>query len=456
LWCAPLLLAQQPDEEPTVAERSAAKLLRATVTLRITSAQLRQQRSFGDDSADALNQPEVAAQEVTVCSATVLSGGRFLTVLPTGIKAAEVGNHQFRVTLPGGQQSVGQPRVVDEYSSLLLLEVEHDGLPGLPLADQLPRIGGTVLAAAAAGIEQPLVSRGVLSGVDRTVRGTNLPPLLQCDISTTDASVGAAVIDLTGNLIGVIVATGAAREAFGWSYAVPYPHVKRTLQAWADNRLVVLPRQRPHVGMTLGSGDEPGSVMVERVVEGGPADRAGVKQGEQVFEAEGRKLRSAYQAVSMILKRQPGDKIKLVVGDERERRDVAIQLQGNPGSDKQGARDGVSALVGPQLKFRYSEPQRLELQNRRGTAELSTNAGGRLAQQASPQAAQAAAAPGEPGEVESLRRQLRVYEQIITTLQEELQRRRLTEGETRQKLRVLQQEVDQLKKQSQPQTQKNQ
>lgn len=406
--------AAPAEAEETRSERSAALLLKTTVTLRVAP------KSSEEEEQNA-------PRGVTVCSGTSLGEGLVLTFLPPNPAEEGARGSTYRVTLPGGEQAAARPLVVDQYSGLVLLKIGDEGLPGLKLADELPRIGGVVLAASASGIEKPLVSKGILSGVDRAISGASLPPVIQCDISTTEASTGAGVIDAQGRLLGIIAATEAPGQRFGWTYAIPYRHIRRVLDARMEGRLVVLARRRPSIGLQLGPGPEEGTVQVERVIAGGPADRAGVRAGDYVFAAEGRKVRSAYQVVALILKRQPGDRFSLSVGNAEKRREIEVTLGG--GAAVVRPRPGAALAekpkvrVGPQVHLRLAAPNRLELRGRSTVAEL--------------------AAPGDkppravPSEIELLKAQLDAYQRVIQALQEQ----RLQSEKQAEELRKLLEEL---------------
>ena len=71
-----------------------------------------------------------------------------------------------------------------------------------------PRLADGSLARAGWGVEQPIVSFGMLSGVDRTLPAGNFPPVLQCNLTTVESSSGAGVVNQEGKLVGIIVAGG--------------------------------------------------------------------------------------------------------------------------------------------------------------------------------------------------------------------------------------------------------
>jgi S1-C subfamily serine protease len=449
LFACCLCFAESARADDMAVEQAAAALLKATVTVRILPARPAKQNVAITQPApttpklattkpatgnynlneDAIKEIEIAAAAeeptgVLVSSGVSLGSGLILTFsqLPapdTNLPTAEQSQSpapvpspgpEYRVTLPDGEQAQAEPRVIDQYSGLVLLEIKQQGLPGLSLATQLPRIGGSVLSASAAGIDKPLVSLGVLSGIERTVPGASLPPMLQCDISTTEASSGAALIDREQQLIGIIAATDASSQNFGWSFAIPYQHIRRVVEARSPGKLVVLARQRAIVGLKLGPGPQDGTVQVEHVVPGGPADQAGIRQGEIVLEAEGRKLRSAYQAVALILKRLPGDEMTFVIGTEKSHRIVKVKLGG-------GAAAAVPAVpgdegryqVGAQVEVNLLGPNRYEVRNGQRVKELNVNG------QATNEAQQRAPA----SETELLMRQLQAYQDLIVVLQKE-------------------------------------
>jgi S1-C subfamily serine protease len=370
-------------------------------------------------------QPEPPARDVTVCSGVLLSRGLVVTFDST------TSNARFRLTLADGDQAEAKLSVIDHYSGLSLLSIDKSDLPGLELTTELPRIGGVVLTAAAAGIERPVVSRGILGATDRLLAGTPLPPLLQCDVRVTETSSGAAVVDSSGRLIGVVAATAAPGERQGWTYALPVSDVERLLRAYKPQQLVLLERRRPTAGLTLRPGRKEGTVEVERIEPGGPADRAGVHEGDVVVEADGRKLRSAYQAVELILKRQPGDEVKLLVERGNERRSIAIVLEGGSQPTAQRVPGGV--VVGPQLRLRAVEGRQIEVHNGSGVEEVAVGpaaaGGGRMARD----------------ELSMLRAQLIAFEKVIQRLQLELERRDELQAKTEAQLRELTAELVKLR-----------
>jgi S1-C subfamily serine protease len=329
---------------------------------------------------------------------------------------------RVRVTLAGGEQAEAELRVIDRHSGLVLCEVGRD-LPGLQLAAHLPKVGATVLTAAAAGLEGPAVSSGILGATDRSLSGVDLPSLLQCDVRTTETSSGAAVVDREGKLLGIVAATAVPGQRAGWTYALGVRHVERIVAAKADGKLIELKRRRPVVGFTIGAGEKEGSVVVERVEQRGPAAVAGMQAGDIITETDGLKIRSAYQAIDLILKKQPGDRMTFMVERGGQTRTFDVLLDGGamPVAEIARPAEGANVVVGPRLK--------------------ATRAGGAITVRDSNTVAEVAVeSDREPtrrsigNEGELLRAQLAAYERVIESMQKQIELLRRETLELREKL----------------------
>ena len=295
--------AESPAADDAWQKHSEA-LSTATVTVRVWAT------SDVEEPESAKAAADKAPPGVTICSGVCVGKGQIVTSAIAGTDS------KIRLTLAGGKQATGAVRVLDEHSGLMLLACEEGALTPLELAAAPPSAGASVMTAAAWGTEKPVVSLGIVGGVDRTLPGASYPPLLQCDLRTTETSSGAAVIDRSGKLVGVLVATDNPQARRGWAYAIPTVHVQRLLRAEAerkskDSGVIILKRRRPVVGMVL-EGEED-SIVVQRLTPGGPAEKAGLKLGDRVLATDGVSIRSVYQAVLPTLYKQPGDTMQFRV-----------------------------------------------------------------------------------------------------------------------------------------------
>ena len=485
-------------QAPQVSLEKGASLLQAsTVTVRVTVSAKGSPSSAGSQGAapspaDSAAKPASDGKKtsgVSVFSGVCIGKGLLATPLFNPVDSG------IRITLPGGEQTSARVRVLDEVSGLALLETDRDDLVPLECSEP-PAAGSWVLSAAGWGVEKPVVSLGIVSGLDRTIPESGFPPLIQCDLRTAETSTGSGVADSQGRLVGIVVASDSAGR--GWTFAVPSNHLQRLLRAKSEadaktkadakseadaktksdakselasapqtqnnaqtqgNSIIVLKRRRPIVGMVLDTAEE--KVIVSRVDAGSPADRAGIRAGDEIVAADGVRIRSVYQALRPVLQKQPGDLASFVVVQGGEEKRIELVLGGGvelPGPTPEGAwkqlargvlniegdgrryqaRDGqgnIRELAAPPLPSESTDPSLPRNADRPGGA-------------ASPREPGAGLDPASPeGKIRLLERALESYRQVIIYQQGKLELRDEELKRNRELLEMLLREVETLKSQ---------
>jgi S1-C subfamily serine protease len=239
---------------------------------------------------------------------------------------------EFRVTLPGGAGCDAEVCVIDAHSSLVLLDTkltEKSKAAATPLkvAPESPKIGGRLLAASAWGSEPPTMSQGILGGVDRFIPSSLLPPLLQCDVKTTETSRGAGVVNAAGDLVGIVVAFDGENRRSNWTYLVSGEHVARLVSARKEGQIVELPRRVAHAGMDLRQISGSDALVVLQVTTGGPAEKAGIRADDQIRSLDGKEMHSPFAAARAVASRQPGDKIECVIRRGKQELTLSLTLE---------------------------------------------------------------------------------------------------------------------------------
>ena len=433
-------MEKQPSVEKQAlsVEEQAALLQRVTVTVRVTLSEDEAgaiEAAVGEQ-AGAEATPTKAAR-VSVCSGILLGDGLIVSSVYAGTDS------KIRITLPGGRQATAQLRVMDGYSGLVLLETDRRDLAGIDLGDDLPPVGRQILLAAAWGLQDPVVSQGIVSGVDRTLSGVSFPPLIQCDMRTAETASGAGLVDRRGVLLGVVVLADQADRRRGWAYAVPVSHVHRLRRVYEAQRrntstdrprrdasVLILKRRRPVVGMVLGG--EADQVVVRRVDADSPAARAGVRVGDRIVAADGVQIRSVYQAVRPVLFKQPGDVMRYLINREGNERRVAIKLGG--GVELPSATlENLGQYVRPKIDVEGLAKGRFRASSGRGEVR-EVFAG-------DPEEADAQAGPRLVTNTEKLQlleRALDAYRNVIAYQQQELGRRGKERKQLEEQIRNLQ------------------
>jgi S1-C subfamily serine protease len=341
LALAQLALAQEPAGKATETwEAAAKKLQQATITVRIMMAKPADAAAKDDDGKE----PVESSQSVTVCSGVCVRDGQIVTAAMAGTDS------QIRLTMAGGKQAQARLQVIDEFSGLALLKCDAGPTP-LEIAADTPAVGGSVMTASGWGVELPLVSLGIVAGTERQRPGANYPPLIQCDLRTTDTSSGAGVIDRQGQLVGVVVAADSPESRRGWAYCVPVSHVQRLLRTADEQKttgVTIIKRRRPVVGWRLDQEGE--AIVVKRVFAGSPAERAGIKIGDEVLASDGVAIRSVYQASLPTLYKQPGDTIAYRLQRAAGIQEVKVVLGGGV-EVSSASLEMLSGLIQPKIEI---------------------------------------------------------------------------------------------------------
>jgi serine protease Do len=174
------------------------------------------------------------------------------------------------------------------------------------------------------------VSSGIVSAKGRHL-GDAYDRLIQTDASLNPGSSGGPLVDLNGRVVGVskaIVSQGGGN--IGISFATPINLVKEILpqlrtsgkvtRGWAG---VAVQEITPSLADTLGM-EKPSGALVAGVIQGGPAQRGGMKVGDVIIEFDGKKVVDAMD-LPLWIARTPVDK-SVAVKVQRERQQVELQL----------------------------------------------------------------------------------------------------------------------------------
>ncbi|HEX2032595.1 MAG TPA: trypsin-like peptidase domain-containing protein [Chloroflexota bacterium] len=230
----------------------------------------------------------------------------------------------IRVTLADDRSF--EARVVDSDPANDLAIIKIDDASGLTPArlgdsDRL-QVGEPVVAIghALALPGGPTVSAGVVSAVGRTIQEPNgavLPSLVQTDAAINPGNSGGPLLNANAEVIGIN--TAGIAEAQGISFAVAINQAKPAVESVLATGRVT----RPFLGVAIVAAITPAiarandlpaerGVLVE-VVPGGPAARAGMRDGDIIVEADGQEIRSTVELQQAIRKHRPGEPMRLRV-----------------------------------------------------------------------------------------------------------------------------------------------
>jgi Do/DeqQ family serine protease len=208
------------------------------------------------------------------------------------------GADDIKVALSDGREYPVKVVLKDARLDLAVLKIDaKEELPTLKIADSDKiDVGDLVLAIGNPfGVGQTVTS-GIVSGLARNqVTEGDFGFFIQTDASINPGNSGGALMNMNGELIGIntaIFSKGGGSNGIG--FAIPANLVKVFLAA-ADKGAKSF--ERPYVGASfepvtsdvadaLGLKNVLGALVV-KTVEGGPADKAGIKPGQVITAVDG-------------------------------------------------------------------------------------------------------------------------------------------------------------------------
>lgn len=193
----------------------------------------------------------------------------------------------------------------DPFTDLAVLYVKdapQEKLVPLPLADSTKiRVGEQVAAIGNPfGLSSSMTS-GIVSGVGRTIPAQTtgslqffIPDIIQTDAPINPGNSGGPLLNTRGEVVGINTAIRSSTGEFaGIGFAVPSNTIAKIVPTLIETGTF----KHPWVGISgrdmspgLASAlnlDEPRGILVVEVVPGGPAEKAGIRGGDNPTRIEG-------------------------------------------------------------------------------------------------------------------------------------------------------------------------
>jgi S1-C subfamily serine protease len=270
---------------------------------------------------------------------------------------------ELSVTLADGSAYPAQVVGVDPSNDLAVLHIEAKDLPqpvALGASDNL-RVGQFVVAIGNPFGQEGTLTVGVISALGRIIEspdGRFIGEAIQTDAAINPGNSGGPLLNLQGQVIGVnsqIISPSQASAGIG--FAIPANTVRRVVpqliakgrypHPWLGAQLLGLTPERAQVFRQAGMvvPVEEGLLVVE-AVPGGPAERAGIRGGDQVVQLGNVRIPlggdvitaingetiADYQALTVYLETQTqvGDMVEVTIVRGSQEQKVQLTLDERP------------------------------------------------------------------------------------------------------------------------------
>ncbi len=250
------------------------------------------------------------------------------------------GFERITVTTPDGESYQAEVVAEDPQWDIAFLRAEGADLPPARLGDSDKiRIGQFVLAIGnpfGQLLGGPSLTFGIVSGIRRTLRveGKVYENMIQTDAAINPGNSGGPLVNLDAEVIGITTAVIPFAQGIG--FAIPVNEVKWALEQVKKYGRIARPwigvyglDVTPIVALQLGLR-EPGGVLVVRIVPGGPAHRAGVRPGDVILAADGRRLEGVSSLVSVLREKGVGSIVELEVYRHGTVRKTKVRVEEAP------------------------------------------------------------------------------------------------------------------------------
>ena len=237
----------------------------------------------------------------------------------------------------------------DPLNDIAILKIKGaKDLPAAELGDSgTVRVGQRVIAIGnSLGQYQNTVTSGIISGLGRPVTAAtdelgmnveSLTDLLQTDAAINPGNSGGPLINMAGQVIGINTAIVSDAQSVG--FAIPINAARGIIRGVLANGTIqkaylgvqfvaITPDIRAELNLSERNGAlvKSGTSGQSAVISGGPADKAGIREGDIITKVDDRVIGEQGGLGSLIAEFLPGEKVTLTIIRDGKTQEVSVTL----------------------------------------------------------------------------------------------------------------------------------
>ncbi|TVS15809.1 MAG: PDZ domain-containing protein [Planctomycetaceae bacterium] len=225
----------------------------------------------------------------------------------------------------------------DPPTDVAVLKIDTENLTPATLAQQQVEQGDIVLAIGSPFRYAFSVSQGIVSATERHVgilgpRGYE--NFIQTDTAINPGNSGGPLVNARGEVVGMCTAIASRSGAFsGLGFATPVDLIREVADALIRDGIV----KRGYLGTVISDdrgvlasfGAEAG-VLIEDLVEDGPAHQAGLQSGDVITAMDEEAVEDTATLRERVARSEPGQSIRLTLLREGQPAEVQVTLGQQP------------------------------------------------------------------------------------------------------------------------------
>jgi serine protease DegQ len=302
-------------------------------------------RFFGD----RFESPQ-SRRAASLGSGVIVSSQGYILTNHHVIEAAD----EIEIALADGRKTKARVIGSDPETDLAVVRVDMEGLPAITFGySDNALVGDIVLAIGNPfGVGQT-VTMGIISALGRTHLGINtFENFIQTDAAINPGNSGGALVDASGNLIGINTAiVSRTGGSLGIGFAITAGVAKQIMEqiirtggvtrGWIG---VEVQDMTPELAESFKRPTTSGA-LIAGVLKGGPADRAGVKPGDIIVGVGGKEVTDSSGMLNLVAALPPGNMATVTVMRNQNKKAIEIKVGKRPK---------------PQPQEQFQEPEELE------------------------------------------------------------------------------------------------
>jgi serine protease DegQ len=246
------------------------------------------------------------------------------------------GADEIEVAFADGRKRTAKLIGSDPETDIAVLKIDATDLPSPITLGKMAsvQVGDVVLAIGNPfGVGQTVTS-GIVSALGRNQLGINtFENFIQTDAAINPGNSGGALVDTKGNLIGINTAIYSRSGGnMGIGFAIPINIAKQVMESILTNGSVtrgwigVEPQNHSkELAESLNLPKDTNGVLISGVLEGGPADKAGMKPGDVLTQVNDKVVNDVVTLLNRIAQTSPGDEAKINL--VRKGKPMALKVQ---------------------------------------------------------------------------------------------------------------------------------
>ncbi|MFC2494187.1 MAG: S1C family serine protease, partial [Prevotella sp.] len=258
------------------------------------------------------------------------------------------GADQLTVTLNDNREFSARIIGTDKSTDLALIKIDGKNLPTLPIGDSDKlKVGEWVLAVGNPFNLNSTVTAGIVSAKARSLGGNPIESFIQTDAAINQGNSGGALVNTQGELVGINAMLYSQTGSYsGYGFAIPttimnkvvadikqYGSVQRAVMGikGGDVRVYLDMEKEKGKEHDLGTND---GIYVDSVEDGGAGSAVGLKSGDVIVAADGRKLTKMAELQELLSGKKPGDKITITYLRNKKKTTATATLKNAQGNTK--------------------------------------------------------------------------------------------------------------------------